>query len=76
MDDSVAKKFSAWPYFISTAPGVAYAYLPDYRRSRKDIYARADTIEQLAARLGIPGDTLRRTVNDYNANLPVGLPRS
>ena len=74
MDDSVAKKFSAWPYFVSTAPGVAYAYLPDYRRSRKDIYACANTIEQLADRLGMPSAALRSTIDGYNANLPAGSP--
>ncbi len=36
-DAVVAGKFSRWPYFISTAPGTAYAYLQDYRVNRKDI---------------------------------------
>jgi fumarate reductase flavoprotein subunit len=72
MDDAVARKFSKWPFFISTAPGVAYAYLPDYRRSRGDIYARANTIEELAAQLGMPAAALRSTIEDYNANLPSG----
>ncbi len=72
MDDSVARKFSKWPYFISTAPGIAYAYLPDYSRSRKDIYARAETIEELAALLKMPPVALRKTIDDYNANLPNG----
>ena len=31
-------KFSAWPHFISTAPGVAYAYVDDYRRNRPDVF--------------------------------------
>ena len=33
----MAELFSGWPHFISTAPGVAYAYVDDYRRNRKDI---------------------------------------
>ena len=43
LDQTIAEKFSAWPNFISTAPGVAYAYLADYRRNRKDVFnSRAD----------------------------------
>lgn len=66
LDDALAKKFSEWPNFISTAPGVAYAYLPDYRRNRRDVYAAAPTLEKLAKKLGIPADTLRETVDAYN----------
>ena len=66
MDDTVAKKFSAWPYYISTAPGVAYAYLPDYRRNRPDVYACGNTIAELAQRRGIPAAALEKTVADYN----------
>lgn len=65
-DDQIASKFSGWPYFISTAPGVAYAYLPDYRRNRKDIYHQAPTLEALAAKLGIPEAELKKTVADLN----------
>src|SRR5690606_34858142 len=43
-DDTVAEQFKSWPNYISTAPGVGYAFLPDYARSRPDIYARASTI--------------------------------
>lgn len=64
LDDRLAKKFSAWPNFISTAPGVAYAYLPDYRRNRGDVYCKAQSIQELAAKLGVPGDVLNRTVDE------------
>ena len=66
-DDEVARKFAAWPYFISTAPGVAYAYLPDYRRTRPDLYCKAASIEELAARIGVPASTLKREVSSHNA---------
>jgi fumarate reductase flavoprotein subunit len=72
MDDLVASKFGSWPFFVSTAPGVAYAYVPDYRRNRKDIYAGANSIEELANILKIPPATLRSTINKYNADLPKG----
>ena len=69
---SPARKFSAWPNYVSTAPGVAYAYLKDYRRNRPDLYERADSIAGLAVKLGIPADVLERTVAEYNAG--AGLP--
>ena len=48
-DERVARKFSAWPNPVSTFPGVAYAYVDDYKRYRPDVYHRAETIEELAA---------------------------
>src|SRR5262249_4203202 len=30
-DERFARKFSRWPHFISTAPGVAFAFVDDYR---------------------------------------------
>jgi succinate dehydrogenase/fumarate reductase flavoprotein subunit len=65
-DRRVAELFSAWPHVVSTAPGVAYAYLADYRRNRADIYHRADTIADLAASLRVSGERLVRTVAEYN----------
>ena len=66
-DQSVAAQFSAWPNYVSTAPGVAYAYLEDYRRNRADIYHRSDTVHGLARSMGVPEAALARTVEDYNA---------
>ena len=66
-DRKVAAQFSAWPYYISTAPGVAYAYLADYRRNRSDIYHRSDTLEGLAASMGVPAQPLARAIAAYNA---------
>ncbi len=58
LDAATAQRFTQWPDFISTAPGVAYAYLPDYRRNRRDIYTQADTLPALAARLGMKAESL------------------
>ena len=66
-DDALAEKFEAWPYFVSTAPGVAYAYLKDYRRNRRDIYHQADTLGGLAASMRVPPATLAATLDAYNA---------
>lgn len=66
-DQKLAQKFSGWPYFVSTAPGVAYAYLADYRRNRADIYHQSDSIEGLAASMGVAPDALKNSLNDYNS---------
>ena len=68
-DGVLAAKFKAWPYFVSTAPGVAYAYLEDYRRNRSDIYHQADTVAGLAASMRVPADKLAATLEGYNASL-------
>ena len=68
LDGELVKKFSGPPHHVSTAPGVAYAYLPDYRRSRKDIYTGARTLAELAAKLGMEAASLAGTVADFNAS--------
>jgi succinate dehydrogenase/fumarate reductase flavoprotein subunit len=73
-DQRLAQEFSAWPYFVSTAPGVAYAYVEDYRRNRPDIFHRADTIERLAASLGAPADALKATIVATNKTRGSGEP--
>lgn len=65
LDDRLAQQFSAWPYFVSTAPGVAYAYVADYRRNRRDVFNSAATLEALANKLSMPA--LVATVREYNA---------
>jgi fumarate reductase flavoprotein subunit len=62
LDRALADRFSAWPDFISTAPGVAYAYLPDYRRNRPDVYNEAPALVALAAKLGMPAAALDASV--------------
>ncbi len=67
LDQAIARKFSAWPHFISTAPGVAYAYLADYRRNRKDIFHTAPTVAGLAGRIGVPAAALEQSVQAHHA---------
>jgi len=66
LDARTAEAFTAWPHFISTAPGVAYAYLDDYRRNRRDIYASASSLEEIAARLGMRADAPAQSISRYN----------
>jgi len=70
MDADLAAKFSAWPDFIATAPGVSYAYFDDFRRTRKDIFHKADTVEGLAASLGMDAAALKAAVEAHNAEAP------
>ncbi|RUV68424.1 FAD-dependent oxidoreductase [Mesorhizobium sp. M5C.F.Cr.IN.023.01.1.1] len=74
LDGVLAKKFGAWPHYISTAPGVAYAYLPDYKRNRRDIYNQANSLGSLAQTIGVPPAVLEKTVADYNKNPRAGTP--
>ncbi len=70
LDGRMAELFSAWPHFISTAPGVAYAYLDDYRRNRPDIFTQAPTLDVLAGKLSMP------TVTIWHGPSPPGAARA
>ena len=73
MGREVMEKFTRWPHFVSTAPGVAYAYLPDYKRTRKDVYYEASSLDALAGKMGIDPKSLQETVDAYNRSLGAGL---
>jgi succinate dehydrogenase/fumarate reductase flavoprotein subunit len=66
-DSTVADKYQQWPNYISTAPSVGYAYLEDYRRTRKDIFHCAQTVGELADSMKLPRATFEKTLADYNA---------
>jgi len=66
LDDTIARRFEAWPNFISTAPGIAYAYLRDYRAARRDIYFEAGSIAALAAKIGADPATMQSAIATHN----------
>ena len=68
LDGGLAAQFSKWPHYISTAPGIAFAYLPDYEKNRPDLVHKADTLEELAVRIGADPVQLVATVERYNAS--------
>jgi len=72
LDSRLAEKYSAWPHFISTAPDIAYAYVRDYLRLRPDVAIAGSSLEQLAGRRGIPVDSLRKTIDEFNAYVASG----
>ncbi|MDO9195430.1 FAD-dependent oxidoreductase [Rhodoferax sp.] len=63
IDQALAQRFSAWPDFVSTAPGIAYAYIPDYRSNRPDVYTEAPTLDALATKLGMSVPALAQSVS-------------
>jgi fumarate reductase flavoprotein subunit len=68
VDARIAALYETWPRFISTAPGIAYAYLADYRRNRPDVYSTAPDLSGLATRLGMEPATLSAAVAAHNAS--------
>ncbi len=71
-DARLAERFTAYPYFISTAGGIAYAYLPDYQRSRPEVFAKADTLAALALKIGASPDALAAAVAQHNNAIKEG----
>ncbi len=61
-DARAARLFTKWPNFVSTAPGVAYAYLDDYRNTRPDIFHEAPTVAALAKQLRVDAGTLEASL--------------
>ena len=66
LDRALAEKYGDWPHFIATAPGVAYAYFQDFRKTRPDIFHRADSIAALAAALGMEPAALDASIAAHN----------
>ncbi len=64
LDGALARQFSSWPHFVSTAPGVAYAYVPDYRRNRADVFTEDSTVIGLARKLGMDPGVLQAALSD------------
>jgi fumarate reductase flavoprotein subunit len=69
IDARLARQFSAWPHFVSTAPGVAYAYVPDYRRNRPDVYTEASSLADLGRKLRMHERALEAAIEEHNASL-------
>lgn len=74
LDGDLVQQFSAWPNYVSTAPGVAYAFLPDYRRSRRDVYHEAPTLAELAGKIGVPASILEATARTAGSSATPSKP--
>jgi len=74
MPNHVAKKFNALPYFISTAPSIAYAFIDDYISGRPDITFKAKDLETLSTSMGLSNAKgLRQSLSGISADYWVGL---
>ena len=65
-DHALFRRYNAEPHHVATAPGVAHAYMADFRRSRPDVYSQASTLDELAAKLGVPAAALAASVTRAN----------
>jgi fumarate reductase flavoprotein subunit len=68
-DEQLARKFSKAPHHVSTAPGVAFAYMPDYKRHRKDLFRSGANPRELAQRMGLPTAALERSLASLHGPL-------
>jgi len=71
-DEAMARRYSQWPHFLTTAPGIAYAYFPDYRRSRPDLVAKGDTVAALGRKRGFSDGKLEDAAARLRAFIPPG----
>ena len=66
LDRWLIERYSRWPHFISTAPQIAYAYVSDYLRLRRDVAVEGASLGRIAGRRGIPPRSLEATVDACN----------
>lgn len=66
LDQRLIDRYSAWPHFLSTAPKIAYAYVKDYLRLRRDVALAGPTLEAVCRRRGLPTDAVQRSVDEFN----------
>ena len=67
LNDTIASRFMKYPDYISTAPGVAYAYFSDYLNCRPDIVHSAATVDELAAKIGMSAEQLRASAQSLGS---------
>jgi fumarate reductase flavoprotein subunit len=70
IDNTIAKKFDKAPHYISTAPGIAFAYFSDYKRGRPDLVKQHGSIEEMATALGVSADTIRSSLAGTSLTAP------
>jgi len=68
-DETIARRFSKFPDFISTAPGIAFAYFQDYERGRPDLVHWAADASALASSLGLEATRLRVATQHLSGRL-------
>ena len=64
-DARMIEKYSQWPNHISTAPKIGYAYAKDYMKLRPDIASKGNSLDEIAAKRGLPVEKLTLSVKAY-----------
>ena len=70
LDTRIADHFNKAPHSISTAPGIAFAYLDDYRRGRPDLMHSGATASALAGEIGVDADVLGEALASSTLQAP------
>jgi fumarate reductase flavoprotein subunit len=70
IDETIAKKFNSAPNYISTAPGIAFAYFTDYKRGRPDLVTSAKTVKELAATIKTDVKNLEESIASSGLKAP------
>lgn len=70
LDAQVADHFDQPPNFVSTAPGIAFAYFSDYRRGRPDLVHTAASTAELATKIGAEAANLDAAVQGTSLRAP------
>ncbi|MEL4359161.1 MULTISPECIES: FAD-dependent oxidoreductase [unclassified Luteococcus] len=65
-DATLYQRYDAAPNHVATAPGVAHAYMSDFKRARRDVYTEAPTLDGLATSLGLPPQAVAQAVEEGN----------
>ena len=71
LDESVAAQFEHEPNYISTAPGIAFAYFSDYAKGRPDLITRAPDVDSLARAIGAEPANLQHAVDSSSIRPPL-----
>jgi len=68
-DAALAARFSRYPYFMSTAPGIAFAYFRDYERGRPDLVHWGSDAKAMAAQLGFDASRFAQATKHLSGRL-------
>ncbi|MFB6311175.1 MAG: FAD-binding protein [Salinirussus sp.] len=64
-DGQLAERFSGWPDYLSTFPGIAYGYVDDYAET--EYLASGETLADLAAATDMQPAVLEEAIEEFNA---------
>jgi fumarate reductase flavoprotein subunit len=68
-DQRIREQFQKQPNFVSTAPGVGYAFMNDYERARPDLFTRGADAASLAHLLGVDVAPIERALASTGGRL-------